>query len=257
MTSPEPTQPGEALRDLLEERGISQIRAAQALGISRGHLNSIINGHNPISAEIKLKLHDFLDVPPQHWTRLQEKQDAFAATPEGREHLQSQQRREFLEQLQMRSSPRLDQDSLRLAIDCGWLGIEPFSPARLSRAGYWLGLGLRGIVTRQKDPAPHPEETEVLLKPRYELAPGAVLSVLTLEKIRLPEEVEMRFATAADVFCGAGLALRCRQHFEGGLEAPISLQIINESGRPQTLRFQDPAVFMQFEHHPAELSGPP
>lgn len=257
MTTPEPIHPGQALRDLLEERGISQIRAAQSLGISRGHLNSIINGHNPISAEIKLKLHDFLNVPPQHWTRLQERQEAFAATPEGQEQLQARQRKEFLDQLQMRSHPRLDQETLRAAVDCGWLGIEPFTPAHLTRSGCWLTLGLRGLVTRQRDNAARPLEAEALLKPRFELPPGAVLSVLTHEKIRLPEDLEMRVSTPADAFCGADLSLRCRLHFEGGLASPLSLQIVNESGRPQMLRFQDHALHVQFEHHPDELSDLP
>ncbi len=254
MTTPEPTHPGEALRDLLDERGISQIRAAQSLGISRGHLNSIINGHNPISAEIKLKLQDFLNVPPQHWTRLQERQEAFAATPEGREQLLARQQREFLDQLQMRPHPRLGQDDLHAAVECDWLGIHPFIPSNLTRSGYWLTLGLRGIVTRQKDASPRPLESEALLKPRFELPPGAVLSVLSHEKIRLPGGLEMRVSTPADAFCGADLSLRCRQHFEGGLQAPLSLQILNESGRPQTLRFQDHALHVQFEHYPDDLS---
>ncbi len=257
MTASNPPHPGAALRDLLDERGISQISAAQSLGISRGHLNSIINGHNPISAEIKLKLQDFLNVPPQHWTQLQEKQEAFAATPEGHEQLQSQRRREFLDQLQMRSQPRLDSGLLREAVACGWLGLEPFSPANLTRNGCWLTLGLRGIVTRLKDPAPRPQETDALLKPAFELPPGSVLSVLTHEKILLPEDLEMRVSTPADAFCTAELSLRCRLHHEAGLAAPLSLQIVNESGRAQTLRFLDPAVHVQFEYHPDEAARPP
>ncbi len=257
MTTPAPVHPGEALRELLDERGISQSQAAQSLGLSRGHLNSIINGHNPISAELKLKLQDFLNVPPQHWTRLQERQDAFAATPEGHAHFQTAKRREFLDQLHLRAQTRLDRDFLRAALDCGWLGIDSLAPAQLTRSGCWLTLGLRGLVTRLKDPTAHPQETEVLLKPRFELPPGAVLSVLTHEKIRLPEGLEMRVSTFADAFCAAELSLRCRTHFEDGLNAPLSLQIVNDSGRPQTLRFQDPAVHAQFEFHPDDESGPP
>ena len=257
MTPPEILSPGEVLRQLLDEQNISQLQASKALGISRGHLNSIINGHNPISAEIKLKLQDFLHVPPQHWTRLQERQDHFAATPEGQALLKASQQRDFLQHLHLRPLPRLDHDTLRSALDCDWLGITPCTPAQLTRSGCWLTLGLRGLVTRLKDPAKHPQESEVLLKPRYDLPPGAVLSVLTHEKIRLPEGLEMRVSTFSDAFCTADLTLRCRTHFEGGLNAPLSLQIVNDSGRDQSLRFQDLALHVQFEFHPDDLTGPP
>jgi addiction module HigA family antidote len=257
MTNAIPPLPGEALRDLLDERGISQSRAALALGLSRGHLNSIINGHNPISAELKLKLQDFLNVPTQHWTRLQDQQDVFAATPDGRKHLQDVRRQHFLDELQLSPHERLSRLHLHEAVASGWLGLEPFSSSQLTRAGCWLTLGLRGLVTRLKDPAKRPQEAEVLLKPALELSPGDVLSVLTHEKITLPDELEMRVNTASDAFCTAELALHCRLHFESGLAAPISLQIVNQSGRPQTVRFLQQAIHVQFEFSPDPTLGSP
>lgn len=257
MTIPEPTSPGDALRELLDERGISQSQAAQALGLSRGHLNSIINGHNPISADLKLKLERYLKVPAQHWTRLQERHDAYAETPEGRELILARQRRAFLDQLQLHPQPLLPRALIASAVECGWLGVEPSPLPRLTHTGMWLTLGLQGVVTRQKDPALHPQETTVVLKPRFDLPPGAVLTVLTHETIHLPEGLEMRVSTVADAFCSAQLSLRCRTHFESGLNGPLSLQIVNESGRPQSLRCQDPVVHVQFEHHPDGLPTVP
>jgi len=253
MTLAIPTQPGEALRDLLEERGISQISASQALGISRGHLNSIINGHNPISADLKLKLQDFLNVPHQHWTRLQDQQDSFASSPEGKKHLQATRVEQFRDQLRLQNTNRLSRTQLHEAVTSEWLGLSPFSPTQLALGGcYWLGLGLRGFTSRLKDPAKRPSETEVELKPSLDLAPGEVLTLLTHEKIILPQGMLMRVVNKGTVFCGADLRLESSLLFGTGLSGRVSLHIINDSGRPQTLRHQQQALLVQFEYDPDE-----
>jgi addiction module HigA family antidote len=258
MTPLIPTQPGEALRDLLDERGISQIRAAQVLGISRGHLNSIINGHNPISADIKLKLQDFLNVPHHHWTRLQDQQDVFAASPEGKKHIQEVRLEQFLDQLRLQSSGRLTRSQIHEAIASDWLGLTPFTSSQLVQGGgYWLGLGLRGFVSRLKDPAKRPVETEVELKPSLDLAPGEVLTVLTHEKIVLPQGMHMRVVNKGAVFCSADLRLESSLFFGTGLAGGIALHIVNESGRTQTLRYQEQALLVQFEYDPDEDSPGP
>jgi addiction module HigA family antidote len=255
MTPTIPTQPGEALRDLLDERGISQSRAAQVLGISRGHLNSIINGHNPISADLKLKLQDFLNVPHQHWTRLQDQQDAFASSPEGKQQLQAVRVENFLDQLRLQNSARLSRSQVHEAVAADWLGLTPFSPSQLAFGGcYWLGLGLRGFTSRLKDPSKRPSESEVELKPSLDLGPGEVLTTLTHEKIILPQGMLMRVVNKGAVFCGADLRLECGLLFGTGLSGSLAIHIINDSGRPQTLRHQQQAVLVQFEYDPDEDS---
>lgn len=258
MTPIIPTQPGEALRDLLDERGISQIRAAQVLGISRGHLNSIINGHNPISADLKLKLQDFLNVPHHHWTRLQDQQDDFAASPEGKKHLQEARQEQLVEQLRLQTSGRLTRTQIHEAAQSEWLGLVPFNASQLVQGGsYWLGLGLHGFVSRLKDPAKRPVETEVTLKPSLELAPGEVLTVLTHEKIVLPQGMILRVVNKGALFCRADLRLESSLFFGTGLSGGIALHIVNESGRPQTLRYQEQALLVQFEYDPDEDSPGP
>ena len=248
MTPSTPPHPGAVLRDLLEERGIAQTHAAQALGISRGHLNSIINGHNPLSADLKLKLYDFLHIAPQYWNRILDQQEAFAATPEGQEKLRQERIHSFLDKLRLSPAERLSRDLVQQAAETGWLGIAPLTLSQLSRTGFWLSLGLRGLVSRLKDPSSRPSESEAVLKPSLQLAPGEVLTGLTHEKITLPPGLEMRVTTPADAFCGAELRLVCRSHFESGLNAPLSIHIINESGRPQCLSHRQPLLHVQFDY---------
>jgi addiction module HigA family antidote len=247
-----PQHPGEALRDLFEQRGISQIRAAEKLGMSRGHLNSIVNGHNPISADLKLKLQDWLDVPPGFWSRLHEKREQFIDSPEGRETLRRQGMRQMIDSLAMLGRTRLLAGEIRQGVDCGWLGLEPFSTENLTRSGYWMTLGLRGLVSRYADSRNVASEQEVMLKPRLDLEPGQVLSILCQEKLTLPAGLEARVSMTGDAFSGAALDLRCRQHFMPGLETRVSLEIINRSGRPQRLSHRQQAVHLIFDFLPEE-----
>lgn len=245
-----PLHPGQALRDLLDERGISQIRAAESLGITRQHFNSIINGHNPISADLKLKLQDYLGVPPSHWSQLQDQQEHFGSTAEGRQELLRQRQSDFIQQLDLQQRLHLVDHEIDQAVRSGWLCIDPFDPALLSPSGFWLTLGLRGTVYSRRDPSTRPVEKDVVLKPEFDLDPGMVLTVLSHERIELPEQLTAHVATEADVFCGADLTLKCRRHFDAGLKSRIAFQIINESGRAQIVRHRLQALLLRFEFQP-------
>ena len=54
----EALHPGVFLADYLEpeEGGVSMTEAAAKQGVSRGHLSRIVNGHNPVSLELAMKL---------------------------------------------------------------------------------------------------------------------------------------------------------------------------------------------------------
>jgi len=248
--SPSPIHPGQVLRDLLDERRISQIRAAEALGMTRQHLNSIINGHNPISADLKLKLQDYLGVAPSHWSQLQDQQDQFASTAEGRRELLREKQSDLIQQLDLAQRVHLVDHEIDQAVRSGWLSIDPFDPTLLSPSGFWLTLGLRGTVHSRRDPSHRPAEKEVVLKPEFDLEPGMVLTVLSHERIELPDQLAAQVATEADVFCGADLTLKCRRHFDTGLKSRIAFQIVNESGRTQNVRHRLQAVLLRFEFQP-------
>jgi antitoxin HigA-1 len=247
MTLQVPPHAGEVLREILEQRGISQIQAADSLGMSRGHLNSIINGHNPISADLKLKLQDLLDIPTQHWSRIQEQHHRFTDSDEGQKVLRQKDQTALLQQLELKSHPQLLAEEIHQAVTSQWLGLTPFVHSHLTRTGYWLTLGLRGSLSKRTDPAKFPLEKDVQLKPELTLQAGEVLALLSHEKLRLPQGLNVRVSTDADAFCNGTLSLRCRRYFESGLNSAISLHIVNETARPQTVRFQQQAVHLQFD----------
>lgn len=75
-----PPHPGEVLRDLcLEPLGISVTDAAEALGVSRKTLSSILNGRAGISPEMAIRLGKAFDTTPESWLNQQMQYDLFEA----------------------------------------------------------------------------------------------------------------------------------------------------------------------------------
>jgi len=67
-----PLHPGEVLRELcLEPLGLSVTQAAQALGVSRKTLSSILNGRSGISPEMAVRLSIAFNTTAESWLRQQ------------------------------------------------------------------------------------------------------------------------------------------------------------------------------------------
>jgi addiction module HigA family antidote len=67
-----PPHPGEILRVLcLEPLGLSVTEAAQALGVSRKTLSSILNGRSGISPEMAVRLSIAFNTTAESWLRQQ------------------------------------------------------------------------------------------------------------------------------------------------------------------------------------------
>ena len=71
-----PPHPGEILKELcLEPLGVSVTRAAEALGVSRKTLSSILNGRAGISPEMALRLSKAFGTSPESWLNQQMQYD--------------------------------------------------------------------------------------------------------------------------------------------------------------------------------------
>ena len=76
----DPPHPGEILRELcLEPLGLSVTRAAEALGVSRKTLSSILNGRAGISPEMAIRLAIAFDTTPESWLYQQAQYDLWLA----------------------------------------------------------------------------------------------------------------------------------------------------------------------------------
>jgi len=63
--------PGEFLKEILEEMGMSQRAFAQALGVSPMRISHIIRGTRPVSADMALMFGKAFGQTPQYWLNLQ------------------------------------------------------------------------------------------------------------------------------------------------------------------------------------------
>lgn len=75
-----PPHPGEILKSLcLEPLGITVTHAAQALGVSRKTLSSILNGRAGISPEMAIRLSIAFDTTAESWLNQQTQFDLWHA----------------------------------------------------------------------------------------------------------------------------------------------------------------------------------
>ena len=80
MNMHNPPHPGEIIRDLcLEPLSLSVTAAAEALGVSRKTLSSILNGRSGISPEMALRLSKAFNTSPESWLNQQVQYDLWRA----------------------------------------------------------------------------------------------------------------------------------------------------------------------------------
>ncbi|MEU8279789.1 ImmA/IrrE family metallo-endopeptidase [Microbispora bryophytorum] len=63
--------PGETLKELLEERGMSQRDLAARTGLSPKHVNQLVHGLVPLSADIAMRLETVTGTPARLWNRME------------------------------------------------------------------------------------------------------------------------------------------------------------------------------------------
>ena len=80
-----PPHPGEIIRELcLEPLELSVTATADALGVSRKTLSSILNGHAGISPEMALRLSIAFNTTPESWLNQQVQYDLWVAKKGGK-----------------------------------------------------------------------------------------------------------------------------------------------------------------------------
>ena len=70
-----PVHPGEFLREILEERGVSQAQFGRAIGVAPMRISHIVNGARPVTAEMALLFGRAFGQTPQYWLNLQSAYD--------------------------------------------------------------------------------------------------------------------------------------------------------------------------------------
>lgn len=89
-TTNTPIHPSEILKDILEDREISQKNLADRLGISAKHMNELLKGQVSFTPAMALKLEFVLDTPAQTWLKLQSNYDIIKSRLEMSDQLNKQ-----------------------------------------------------------------------------------------------------------------------------------------------------------------------
>jgi addiction module HigA family antidote len=80
MDMHDPPHPGEVIReDCLRPLGLTVTAAAKGLGVSRGSLSELLNGHNGVSAEMAIRLEKAGWSKAETWLRMQLSYDLWHA----------------------------------------------------------------------------------------------------------------------------------------------------------------------------------
>jgi addiction module HigA family antidote len=80
-----PAHPGEILRELyLVPLGVTITQAAKALGVSRKHVSSIVNGRTPVTPDMALRLAAVFATDPELWVNMQAQYDLWAVSKKAR-----------------------------------------------------------------------------------------------------------------------------------------------------------------------------
>ena len=84
-----PPHPGSILKeDVLPELGMTVTDAADKLRMSRGALSRVLNGRAAISADLALRLADWLEPSADSWLRMQATYDLWRASRKRRPRIQ-------------------------------------------------------------------------------------------------------------------------------------------------------------------------
>jgi addiction module HigA family antidote len=63
--------PGEFLKEILEDRGISQAQLARAIGVAPMRISHVVKGTRPVTAELALLFGRALGQSAEYWLNLQ------------------------------------------------------------------------------------------------------------------------------------------------------------------------------------------
>jgi addiction module HigA family antidote len=85
-----PSHPGAILLEMyIKPLHVTITEAADALGVSRKHLSSIINGHSPVTPDMAMRLAVVFETEAELWVNLQAQHDLWTVRQEAAPKLKS------------------------------------------------------------------------------------------------------------------------------------------------------------------------
>jgi len=244
MTTLLPKSPGEALGELIRDKGLNQTEAATKLGISRQYLNSVINNKYPVTAELRLKLTDLLNTRPELWAEVQKNWDEHLSSPEGRALKREREQDDLTLSFDIRGGHTLVDHEIEAAMKAEHIGILPFDRERLHSTCYQLSFGLRGFSY----PAGSTEPRSVATKPGFTLKRGQMLTISTRESLTLPSRVRAIVHGLTEQWTDKFLQCFHQRVIEPGMSGPVAFSLINSGPYDLEIAEGEPCLALSFEY---------
>ncbi len=242
MTTFLPKSPGEALGDLIREKGLNQTEAAMKLGITRQYLNSVINNKYPVTAELRLKLTDLLKTRPEFWAEVQKVWDEHLSSPEGRALKRDREQDDLALSFDIRGGHTLVDHEVEAAVKAEHIGIKPFDRDRLGSTCYQMSFGLRGDCYSGTSTRP------IVTKPGFTLQRGQMLSISTRESLVLPGRVRAIVHGLTVQWTSQFLQCFHQRVIEPGMSGPVAFSLINSGPYDLEIAEGEPCLALSFEY---------
>lgn len=149
--------------------------------------------------------------------------------------------------------PLAGQQITRL-VKSGELGIDPFDEQLVQPASYDLRVGPR-ILAAPLNPAQLGEAIDLSEKrPSYDIQPGQMVGVLSLEKITLPLDISGRFGIRS-WFARRGVNAFGGLQLDPGFRGRLTMNFLNVGPEPITITLHEPLFSVEFQRleEPAQV----
>lgn len=217
-----PREPGEHFRAELQRLGLSQGEVAKALGVSRQTINNIVNGRQPISRSMAVKLGRVTGRSSDYWLK-----NSFGPSPV-RAPVAA-----------IAGSVLVDHQIVR-AVEDGIIGVAGFDVARVRKAALDLTLG---AVTSPRNA----NSTSGV-----RVARGRSVRVVTGERIVFPQDHLARVGAPPELARLGGIAAYAL-HIDPGFDGKLEVCIFNAGDRDFVLKPGDPVASLEI----VPLAGAP
>ena len=202
--------PGEHLRAEIRRLALDQGAVGKATGVSRQSINNIINGRQPVSRAMAIKLGRLTGHGPDYWLRASFASDCDDPLPTGGRTLPAR-------------AGILANQQIAQAVERGLIAIEPFTASRMRAASVDLTLGHVVVAGG----------TEVDIRGVKGFLPraGRCVAASTTERIMLSRNHVGRVGALHHVV-SAGIIMSHAFQIEPGFSGRLHFQLFNAGNAP-------------------------
>jgi deoxycytidine triphosphate deaminase/addiction module HigA family antidote len=218
--------PGEHLRAEIERLGLDQIEVSQATSVSRQSINNIINGRQPISRAMALKLGELTGQSADYWLRSE-------FSPQSSRWSTST----IVSKERSPGVGILVNDQIVRAVREGVIGVDPFTEANVQLAS--LDLTLHDFVLTADG-----RQIDISEGPGFPLKPNHAIMVATREWVSFPRNYLGRVGGMSSL-ARLGLITSHGFQIDPGFEGNLHFCIFNAGANSFMLRGGEPIISLE------------